>query len=130
MTNHFKNRLTNVNQKSHTQVELKPYPLKRVKELLKSGHYKINGSALDSAENDFNWGSAEIKKCLLKLNSRHYVADKRKNHYYKTECHTQFPNTKMGYYKAEKIMEGFDIYTHFYIHPSNDILVISSFKEL
>jgi hypothetical protein len=66
--------LANVNQKGHTQVELKPYPLKKVKELLKSGHYRINGNALISAENDFNWGPAEIIKCLLKLKSRHCVA--------------------------------------------------------
>lgn len=130
MADNSKNRLTNVNPKGHNQNKLKPYPLKKVKGLLRSGHYRINGNALISAEDDFNWGPAEIMKCLLKLNNRHYVDDKKKNHYYKTESHTQFPNTKMDYYKAEKIMEGFNIYTHFYISPSGDTLVISSFKEL
>jgi hypothetical protein len=130
MADSSKNKLTNVNPKRHNQNKLKPYPLKKVKELLKSGHYVIKLNALESADDDFNWGPAEIKKCLLKLNSRHYVDDRAKNHYYKTEPHTRFPNTKMDYYKAKKIMEGFDIYTHFYIRSSDDTLVISSFKEL
>ena len=130
MADNFKNRLTDVNQKGDNQNKLKPYPLKKVKGLLRSGHYRINQNALISAEDDFNWGPADIMKCLLKLNNRHYVDDNKKNHYYKTEPHTQFPNTNMDYYKAEKIMEGFNIYTHFYIHPSDGTLVISSFKEL
>lgn len=99
---------------------MKPYSLEKVKELLKADYYKINNNAELTAYDDFNWGPTEIVKCLLRL---------KESHYYKTEQHNRFPNTIMDYYKAEEIMEGFSIYTHFYIRPSDRILVISSFKE-
>lgn len=112
-------------------MNLKPsYPLQTVKTLLKGNNYQINTNASDDALDDFNWGPQQIVQCLLKLNSRHYIKNPQKNHFYKTEDHRRYPHTKMDYYKAQNIMEGFDVYTHFYISPSTGKLVISSFKEL
>lgn len=106
------------------------YPLKVVKELLKNGHYYINPDAQQDAKDDFNWGPMDIKKCLLKLNARYFLIDREKNHFFKSAPHRHFPGTMMDYYKAKKIMQGFSVYTHFYIHPSDGTLTISSFKEL
>jgi hypothetical protein len=36
----------------------------------------------------------------------------------------------MGYYKAQNIEAGINVYTHFYIHPDHGVLVINSFKEI
>jgi hypothetical protein len=106
------------------------YPIKDVKQLIRLDQIHINPNALATALNDFGWGPAEIKKCLLKLNSRPHRIDRDKNHFHKSEPHWHIPNTVMDYYKAKKIMQGSDIYTHFYIHPQSGKLVVSSFKEL
>lgn len=106
------------------------YPLKVVKEMPRYGHYVLNPDAQNDARSDFGWGPLDVKKCLLKLNDRYHDDDPAKNHFYKTEPHYHFPNTMMDYYKAQNIMQGFDVYTHIYIHPSDGMLTISSFKEL
>lgn len=106
------------------------YSLKDVKRLIRDGDIQIQPNALQSAYNDFGWEPENIKKCLLKLNGKLHTADRKNNHFYKTDPHKRFPNTEMDYYKAMNIMQGFNIYTHFYIHPNSGKLVISSFKEL
>lgn len=110
---------------------MKPhYPLKLVKEMLRKGQFRINEDVLNDAYNLFGWDDRDIVRCLLKLNSKHHIKNRLKNHFYKTEEHYRFPPTKMDYYKAINILEGNDIYTHFYRHPSSGELVISSFHEL
>ena len=106
------------------------YPLKDVKRLIRANSIWIQPNALVSAWDDFGWRIAEIKKCLLKLNSRYHLNNTLKNHFYKTEPHIYIPNTMMDYYKAINIMKGVSIYTHFYIHPNYGTLTISSFKTL
>ena len=106
------------------------YPLKNIKQLIKSNQIVIKPNALETAYNDFGWRPTEIKKCLAKLNCRSYTADSNRNHFYKSEPHRGLPHTVMDYYKAVNILHGFDIYTHFYIHPQSGKLVVSSFKEL
>ena len=106
------------------------YPLKTVKKLLRKGQFKIQPNATASALDDFGWRSRDIVKCLLKLNDRDHRIDREKNHFYKSEPHWHIPNTMMDYYKAKNIMDGFDIYTHFYMRNGNVFLIVSSFKEL
>lgn len=106
------------------------YPLKDVKALLRINHYCINPPAVQSAWGDFMWGNDEIVKCLLKLNSRHFVSDPEKNHFYKTDPHNHIPNTMMDIYKMKNAPEGNSVYTHFYIRNFDGRLIISSFKEL
>lgn len=98
--------------------------------MVKYGHYDINPDVQAIAWNDFGWKPLDIKKCLLKLNDRYHGKDNAKNHFHKSEPNYRFPGTIMDYYKAINIMQGFDVYTHFYIHPEDGKLVISSFKEL
>lgn len=106
------------------------YPLQRVKQLLKEGRFLIRDNAIQSALDDFGWDADGIVRCLRMLNDRPYRADRNRNHFYKTEQHTRIPNTKMDYYRAKGIMDGINLYTHFYIHPETGYLIISSFKEL
>lgn len=106
----------------------KPKPsnkLSEVKSLIDNALININ--AQEDARNDFNWGTQDIRKCLKKLNHKYYSDDPEKNHFYKTEDHNFKPDIKVDIYKAKRIMEGFSIYTHFYIE--NGSLIISSFKE-
>jgi len=97
------------------------YDLKIVKNCIATGDVQINGNALQSAYDDFNWELEDIKKCLLKLTP---------NHFHKTEPYCGFPNTMMDYYKARNIMDGESIYTHFYFRDGETTLIVSSFKEL
>lgn len=106
------------------------YPLKEIKTLIRKNKIYIQPNALQDAYDDFGWRASEIKKCLLKLNDKYHLDNRNKNHFHKTEPHDNFPNTMMDYYKAVDIMEGFNVYTHFYIHPNFGNLIVSSFKEL
>lgn len=106
------------------------YPLSNVKKLVRQRKILIRQNAIEGADNDFGWTSTEIEKCLLKLNDKYHPDDPRRNRFYKTEEHRKFPNTKMDYYKCQNIMEGMDVYTHFYIHPDSGKLIISSFHKL
>ena len=106
------------------------YPLLNVKNLIRQGQILIRRNAAERALNDFGWTSDEIKRCLLKLNDKYHPDDPRRNRFYKTEEHRNFPNTKMDYYNCQGIMEGMNVYTHFYIHPNSGKLIINSFHEL
>lgn len=106
------------------------YALKDVKALIRADDFYITRRALEYALNDFGWDESDIKKCVLKLNDRYHRDSPLKNHFYKTEEHTFFPNTMMDYYKAQNIEAGINVYTHFYIRPDDGKLTINSFKEL
>ena len=107
------------------------YPLSDVKKLIREGRkIKIKPNATSRAWDDFGWKSDDIKKCLLKLNDKYHPDDKKNNHFHKTEDHRNFSNTMMDYYKCQDIMEGMNVYIHFYIHPDSGKLIISSFHEL
>ena len=106
-----------------------PYPLKTIKKLLRSGDYEIRPNAISLADAHFGWEPKDIVRCLLKLNGRVHKKDRYKNHYVKTEVHTNFAPTTMDYYIALNIMDGCDVYTHFYISPKNNKLIISSFHK-
>ena len=106
------------------------YPLKNVKTLIKENKIYVNPDVTKDAYDDFGWRIKEIKRCLLKLNDRYHLDNRRENHFHKTEPHHKFPNTMVDSYKAVNIMEGSSVYTHFYIHPNFGNLIISSFKEL
>ena len=93
------------------------YPLRDVKALIKEDKVYINPDAAQDAYDDFGWSTKEIKKCISKLNDRYYSDNHRKNHFHKTEPHRKFPNTMVDSYRAVNIMEGSNVYTHFYIHP-------------
>lgn len=98
------------------------YPLSLIRKMVETGKVRINPKpALEDAMYYFGWGKEEIKKCLLKL---------KPSDFHKTETHSKFPPTMMDYYKAVKIMEDNNVYTHFYIHPKTGFLTISSFKEI
>jgi hypothetical protein len=106
------------------------YPIKDVKLLIKANHFHFNDNALEDGYNCFRWGPEQMSATILRLNDRWYLSDPSKNHFYKTEPHSTIPNTKMDYYKIQNGLEGNKIYTHLYIHPTSNMLVISSFKEL
>ena len=106
------------------------YPLSNVKNLIRQREIRIRPNAAQRAYDDFGWTTAEIKKCLLKLNDKYHPDDREKNHFHKTEDHRNILNTKMDYYKCQGIMEGMNVYTHFYIHPNSGKLIINSFHEL
>lgn len=106
------------------------YPLKDVKALIKENKFRVNSNAAEDAYDEFGWRTNEIKKCILKLNDRYHLDNRTENHFHKTEPHHKLPNTMVDSYKAVSIMEGSDVYTHFYIHPNFGNLIINSFKEL
>ena len=106
------------------------YPLSDVKKLIREGKFFFQPDATKDAWDDFGWKSADIKKCLLKLNDKYHSNDRKNNHFHKTEDHRRFPNTKMDYYKCQDIMEGMNVYMHFYINPYFGNVIVSSFKEL
>jgi hypothetical protein len=106
------------------------YPLKDIKNLVREGAVRINIDVQSDAWDDFGFKPSDIKKCILKLNDREHSKNREKNHFWKTEPYKRFPETMMDYYKANNIMTGINVYTHFYIHPNSGELIISSFKEL
>ena len=106
------------------------YPLKDVKDLIKANKFHCNNNATMDAYDDFGWKTNEIKKCLLKLNDRYHLDNLKENHFYKSEPHNRNTNIMVDIYRAINIMDGFNVYTHFYIHPNFGNLIISSFKEL
>jgi hypothetical protein len=106
------------------------YPLSELKKLIGEDKVYFEPDATKDAWDDFAWKSDDIKKCLLKLNDKYHSDDRKNNHFHKTEDHRDFPNTKMDYYKCENIMEGMNVYTHFYIHPNFGNVFVMSFKEL
>lgn len=93
---------------------------KKIKKLVESGKIKIQDNALEDAYFFFGWGKNEIEKCLLKL---------RPSQCYDTQPHFRCPEVDIDFYRAENIMEGNNIYTHFYVHPITGYLTINSFKE-
>ncbi len=106
------------------------YSLKDVKALIRENKVYVNPDVAKDAFDDFGWKANEIKNCILKLNDRYHLDNRKKNHFHKTEPHNKLPNTMVDSYKAVNIMEGSNVYTHFYIHPNFGNLIISSFKEL
>ncbi len=106
------------------------YPLRELKSLIKANLFRFNDNALMDAHNFFGWGPEQMKGIILKLNDRWHRSDPYKNHFYKTKPHKTIPNTQMDYYKIQNGPEGNMIYTHLYIHPTRNLLIISSFKEL
>jgi hypothetical protein len=108
------------------------YPLKNVKDIIQRDtgwSVEATPEASEDALYDFGWGIEEMKQCILKLNDRPYYEDRNKNHFVKTGPHKFIPNTKVDSYRAKKILQENDIFTHFYIHPNTGNLVINSFKE-
>ncbi len=106
------------------------YPLKGVKALIRANKVRYNNNATIDAYNDFGWKTKEIKKCLLKLNDKYHLDNLKNNHFYKSEPHNIYTDTMVDIYKAINIMDGFNVYIHFYIHPNFGNLIINSFKEL
>ena len=106
------------------------YPLNEIQEKIRDGHFEIKPNALEDAWDLFKWGPSKIKQCLLKLNDKDYAADNNKNHFYKQEAHRRIPHTMMDYYKARNVMDGENVYIHFYVQSGDGKVIISSFHEL
>ncbi len=99
-----------------------PYhPLKTVRSRIRAGDVKVNADVLQDAWDYFNWDAEDIKNCLLKLKEKHW---------YDTKEHWLFPGTMIDFYRATNIMDGEDVYTHFYIKKGETKLIINSFHEL
>lgn len=94
-------------------------PLKVVRQMIRSGKYRINGNAVESAYSDFSWEIDDVGQALCALKFKHF---------HKSEIHRTIPDCVMDYYKAPSLYQGESVYTHFYLR--NDLLIISSFKEL
>jgi len=105
------------------------YPLKTIKEKIRSADIKINGNALQSAFSDFGWDANDIAVSLKKLNDKYHPIDPAKNHFYKTDPHLSLPFTMLDFYKAFKLYLGEDVYTHLYLKHDNGKIVVSSFKR-
>ena len=104
--------------------------LKDVKALIRADDIFIKPDAIRYALNDFGWNASDIKKCLLKLNDRYHRDNPEKNHFYKTVEHRYHTDIMVDYYKAQNIIKGINVYTHFHIHPIDGKLIIDSFKEV
>jgi len=95
------------------------YPLKDIKALAAvDDTIKINGNALDSADEDFGWGPDEISNAIGALTGKHFV---------KSEDHRRYPSIKVDYYRARGL-KGENVYTHFY--TKGGVLIVSSFKQI
>jgi anaerobic selenocysteine-containing dehydrogenase len=92
----------------------------------------IDPDALQEARDDFKWCRDEIKKCLLKLNDKYYFENKTKNHYYNSKPHKKYPTGKTfyDYYRAYQLLDGENVYTHFFIREQSTTVTIDSFKDL
>ena len=108
------------------------YPLSDVKKLIRAEKIYFESWVTKDAWDDFGWKSADIIKCLLKLNDKYHSDDRKNNHFHKTVPNRNFPNTNtmMDYYKCQNIMEGMNVYIHFYIHPNFGNVFVDSFHEL
>ncbi len=95
------------------------YPLRQVKELIRTVKWRVNDNARTEAKRCFGWNSNDIKKAFLALKPCHFT---------KSEPSKHKPGVTIDYYKANRLM-GEDVYTHFYIDPTGGFLVINSFKR-
>ncbi len=92
--------------------------LQDVKKMLRNGNYRVNGNALQSAWDDFLWGNKDIARALMNLDE---------SMCYKSEKHHSLSPSVVDYYRADGLMDGEDVYTHFYVREGK--VIISSFKE-
>ncbi len=93
------------------------YDLSLVKQKIKAGEFLIKENAKISALRDFGWRNKEIARAFTKLKLQDF---------YKSDS-SQFKYLVIvDVYKAH--IEGYDIYTHFYIEAEQ--LIINSFKKL
>lgn len=110
---------------------MKPlYPLKDVKLRVQNNLCEFSNGALFNANRFYGWGPKEMKKCLLRLNDRYYSSNPQMNHFHKTDNRKNAPLVKMDFYKMENAPEGNNVYTHLYIHPDSNMLIVDSFKEI
>jgi len=107
-------------------------PLRFIRARVNADDVRIQPNAVQEAYDDFEWGRAEIKKCLLKLNDRYYYLDRLKNHFYKHEPHAVFPqeDTHIDFYRAHEILDKESVFTHLYVREKHTTVVVNSFKEL
>ena len=100
-----------------------PHPgnkLKLVKELASTGKYRLQGNAFERARQDFGWSESEIIACICKLKGTHC---------YNSEPHYGAPHSIVDKFRARKLYQGEDVYTHLYI-DDDGYLVVNSFKQL
>jgi hypothetical protein len=87
---------------------------------------------LQTAFWEFGWDEECVKKALLKLNDRYHNDNPDKNHFHKHEPHRDYPaeQTHVDYYKAYKLMESEDVYTHLHIRENTTRVIVDSFHQL
>jgi hypothetical protein len=111
----------------------KPYhPLSTIKKRAKDKQFRLTKKAPQTLL-DLGWDTDDVQDCLCKLNSRLWELDTAKNHYHKTERHTDYPPTEftyMDYYRAHNLHCDTGVYTHFHIRQNQTLLIIDSFKAL
>lgn len=93
------------------------HPLKRVKELLGSGAYRIKGNAQRTAKDDLGFEEEDIRNCLLSLGSAHFAG---------TNEHQWLPHVMVDHYRLS--FRGQKVYLHLYIDSQGDLVVVNSFK--
>lgn len=91
-----------------------------IAEKIESGNVFITGRALGDAYNDFHWEEEDILEAISRL---------KPNDCYKTEECENCPGAMMDFYRVDDLMDEKDVYTHFFIDPNTERLVINSFKE-
>lgn len=93
--------------------------LRDVKKMLRKGHFRIQPNAQMDARRDFGWETKDIKQALLNLTD---------SQCYSSKTHETVPIAVVDYYRAPKLKDNEDVYTHFYVQQH--CVVINSFKAL
>lgn len=107
------------------QFQKPEHALSKVKELAKNGQVDIWGSALRTASDDFGWKREDIISAIMNLNQQ--------KHFAKADPSNANPGEWVDFYRAPKLYQGEDVFTHLYVEekPNGDeILVVNSFKQL
>lgn len=95
------------------------YKLSEVIQKINGGKFLVRPDVIRDAFQIFGWEIADIKKTYKKLKPKHF---------YKTDNLNSKPGVSVDIYKAH--LFGEDIYTHFYIDETTNLLIINSFHEI
>lgn len=93
------------------------YSKKQIINCIENRKIQLEPDARQRAKDDFGWKLDDIKKALKKLSP---------NNCYKSEQRFENPGIWVDYYRADVMGE--QIYTHFYIDETGQ-LIIDSFKK-
>lgn len=113
--------MTTVNSVSYNMARRRKntpdFPLNVVKRFVQDGVYNITNSAKESAERDFGWYEADIKKAILALKTRDFA---------RSVEHDTVDDLWFDHYEPDDLL-GYAVYIH--LHIEDGELWILSFKK-